>query len=232
MEIIDKILQDGEYVKEKTTKNTIYLHHTAGSHRADWTIDGWNRDRNSSKGRIRIATSFVIGGLDRNGSDKDGMDGKIYRAFDEDYWAYHLGLRAKNNKKLNQQSIGIEICNYGPLTKTKDGKYLNYVNSVIDESQVCDLGFNFRGFQYYQKYTDKQIQAVKDLMIFLGEKYGIDLRCGLAEYADQANGKGFEVNDHALNGDWGVWSHTSVRKDKFDVFPQPELITMLKSFNS
>ena len=128
MVIIDKILEDGEYVKEKTVKNTIYLHATAGSHRSDWTIDAWNKDRSSTKSRLRIATSFVIGGLDRNGSDKDVMDGKIYRAFDEDYWASQLGLKTANNTQLNKQSVGIEICNYGPLTKSKDGKFLTYVN--------------------------------------------------------------------------------------------------------
>ena len=228
MVIIDKILEDGEYVKEKTTKNTIYLHATAGSHRSDWTIDAWNKDRSSTKSRLRIATSFVIGGLDRNGSDKDAMDGKIYRAFDEDYWASHLGLKTANNTQLNKQSVGIEICNYGPLTKSKDGKFLTYVNSVIHESQVCDLGYKFRGFQYYHKYTDKQIESLKSLMLFLSQKYNIDLKCGLVERLDQPDA--FEVNQNALNGDYGVWSHSSVRKDKSDASPQPELITMLKGF--
>jgi hypothetical protein len=230
LEITDRILQDGEYVKEKAEKNIIFLHHTAGSHRADWTIDAWNRDRNSSNGRIRVATAFVVGGLDKNGTDKDGMDGKIFRAFDEDYWAYHLGLKTSNNTLLNKTSIGIEICNYGPLTKTSDGKYLTYVNSAVNESQVCDLGFDFKGYQYYQKYSDKQLESVRELMLYLNDKYGIELRCGLPEYAEEPNGEGFGLNDHALNGDWGVWSHTSVRTDKFDVYPQPELIQMLTSF--
>jgi hypothetical protein len=228
MEIINRILEDGEYVKEKTIKNTIYLHATAGSHRADFTIDAWNKDRSSTKSRLRIATSFVIGGLDRNGSDKDAMDGKIYRAFDEDYWASHLGLKTANNTQLNKQSVGIEICNYGPLTKSKDGKFLTYVNSLVPESQVCDLGYKFRGFQYYHKYTDKQIESLKNLMLFLSQKYNIDLRCGLFERLDRPDA--FEVNQNALNGDYGVWSHSSVRKDKSDVSPQPELITMLKGF--
>jgi hypothetical protein len=39
----------------------------------------------------------------------------------------------------------------------------------------------------------------------------------------------FEVNQNALNGDHGVWSHSSVRKDKSDVSPQPELIAMLRT---
>lgn len=229
LQIIDKILEKGEYVEEKTTKNTIYLHHTAGSHRADWTIDGWNKDRTATSSRLRVATAFVIGGLDRNGTDKDGMDGKVYRAYNEDFWASHLGLKTANNTALNKQSVGIEICNYGPLTKTKDGKYLTYVNSEVHPSQVCDLGFKFRGYQYYQKYTPKQIQSLKELLQFLSTKYGINLKAGLLQVIDKPNGAGFEINADALAGKAGVWSHSSVRKDKFDVFPQPELIAMLKS---
>jgi len=95
--IIDRILEKGEYVEEKATKTTIFLHHTASSHRADWTIDAWNKDRTSTKSRLRVATAFVIGGLDKVGSDKDAMDGKIYRAYNEDYWASHLGLKTANN---------------------------------------------------------------------------------------------------------------------------------------
>jgi hypothetical protein len=227
MEIVDKILQDGEYVKEKTAKNTIYLHHTAGSHMSNWTIDAWNKDRSSTNSRVRIATAFVIGGLDRVGSNKDSMNGKVYRAFDESFWASHLGLKTANNTQLNKQSIGIEICNYGPLTKTTDGKFLTYVNSMLDESQVCDLGFKFRGYQYYHKYTTAQIESLKNLMVYLSGKYGIDLRCGLVERLDRPDA--FEVNQNALNGDHGVWSHSSVRKDKSDVSPQPELIAMLRT---
>lgn len=229
IQIIDQILEKGEYYEEKITKNTIYLHHTAGSHRADWTINGWNKDRTSTSLRLKVATAFVIGGLDKQGSDKDGMDGKIYRAFNEDYWAHHLGLKTANNTVLNKQSVAIEICNYGPLTKTKDGKYLTYVNTEVHPSQVCDLGFKYRGFQYYQKYSTKQIQALKELLQHLSTKYKIDLKKGLLEVIDAPNGAGLDVNAKALAGTPGMWSHSSVRKDKFDIFPQPELIAMLKS---
>jgi hypothetical protein len=39
----------------------------------------------------------------------------------------------------------------------------------------------------------------------------------------------WEVNKDAMSGKAGVWAHVSCRKDKVDVFPQPELIDMLKS---
>ena len=227
--IIDKILEKGEYVEEKTSKNTIYLHHTAGSHRADWTIEGWNKDRTSTNSRLRVATAFVIGGPDRMGTDKDAMDGKVFRAYNEDFWASHLGLKTANNNQLNKQSIGIEICNYGYVTKSNSGVFLNYVNSEIAASQVCDLGYQFRGFRFHHKYSDKQITSLKELLLFLKGKYNIDLKKGLVPVLDLPQGKGFELNNDALAGNPGIWSHSSVRKDKFDVHPQEELIAMLKT---
>ncbi len=229
LQIIDKILEEGEYVAEKTIKNTIYLHHTAGSHRADWTIDNWNKDRTATKSRLRVATAFVIGGLDKTGSDKDGMDGKVYRAYNEDFWASHLGLKTTNNNQLNKQSIGIEICNYGPLSKTPAGKFLTYVSSEVNPSQVCNLGYLFRGSLYHHKYSNKQIDSLKELLLFLKGKYNIDLKKGLFPILDTPKAGGFEINNDALSGKPGVWSHTSVRKDKSDIHPQDELIAMLKT---
>jgi len=37
------------------------------------------------------------------------------------------------------------------------------------------------------------------------------------------------LNHNALEGHPGIWSHTSVRIDKSDIFPQPELLSMLRS---
>ena len=39
----------------------------------------------------------------------------------------------------------------------------------------------------------------------------------------------FEYNKLANHGGEGIWSHTNYRKDKFDVYPYPPLIEMLKS---
>ena len=40
----------------------------------------------------------------------------------------------------------------------------------------------------------------------------------------------FEFNEDAYYArQFGLWSHTNVRKDKFDCFPQKELVEMLKN---
>ena len=144
LEIYDNFLSEDEYYKKETNKNTIWLHHTAGGSRPDWTIGGWEKDfqkdedgnpkldSNGNALPLRVGTHFVIG---RKSSSTDFplWDGKVLRAFDERYWAYHLGISTKNSEQLNSRSIGIEICNYGPLTLGKDEKFYNYVNKIIEK---------------------------------------------------------------------------------------------------
>ena len=47
--------------------------------------------------------------------------------------------------------------------------------------------------------------------------------------ADRSDWGPFEFNKLANHGGVGIWSHTNYRKDKFDVYPYPPLIEMLKS---
>lgn len=218
-------LNDGEYVNIKTLKNKIVLHHTAGSHNPINTINGWNSDRTSNKNKIRVATSFIIGGKSTTDGNTD-YDGVIYQCFDDIYWAFHLGVK---NIDIEKTSIGIETCNYGYLNKTSAG-YLNYVNKIVPESDVCDLGGLFRGYRYYHKYTDNQLKSLKELILFLANKHNIDIQKGLISEIKKSNKfKAFAINNDALINKPGLYSHTNYRSDKFDMSPQDELIDMLLS---
>ncbi|MEP7129092.1 MAG: hypothetical protein ABI729_09505, partial [Chitinophagales bacterium] len=62
-------LNKGEYYEEVVKKKTIYLHHTAGGNRPDWTVAGWNADKTKKGEQLRVATAFVIGGIST--TDKD-----------------------------------------------------------------------------------------------------------------------------------------------------------------
>ena len=186
MDIKKIYLPDDEYFPEKTEKKSIVLHHTAGSHRPDWVVSAWDRDKTKGGKSLRVATHFVVGGK----STRDGnteWDGVIVEAFDLRYWEHHLGTKNTNNSLLNKQSIGIEICNYGPLTKTQDGEFFTYVNSKVPEKDVVDLGKNWRGFRYYQNYTDKQIESVKYIIETVSKKYSIDVCKGINELFEDYN---------------------------------------------
>jgi hypothetical protein len=272
-------LPEDEYFKNETKKTILVLHHTAGGHRPDWTISGWDKDKTSKNESIRIATSYVIGGKSLRDGNQD-FDGKIYEAFEDKYWAHHIGMKTSNNANVNKHSIGIEVCNYGPLTLTKDGKFLTYVNSVVPQSEVLDLGKPFRGYRYWHNYTQNQLESLEFLIKDIIQRHGINKELGLKEalnkkknlssmtvrqkqeflnnrgyvgmdgkklstdgvmggntkyaermYNDTKRGdiNGFEFNDLAVLGGHGIWSHTSYRKDKSDMYPHPKLIEILKN---
>lgn len=209
----------GSYYAEEIPKTTIYLHHTAGNADPAGVIKFWNSMAN------HVATAFVIGGNPRLNTSWN--DGDLYQCFSSKHWAYHLGLHEEtmppghvSNKIINAQAVAIEICNWGPLT-LRNGQYLTYLNGVIPAAEVTDLGTSYRGFQYWHKYTDAQLATVKLLLLYLTQKYNIPR----AYKGDRM----FTVIPEALGGnESGIWTHTSVRQDKTDCYPDPRLIAILK----
>lgn len=213
-------LSEGQYVNEDTKKLQIVLHHTAGNSSAPGTIKMWNADD-----RGRIATCVVISG---KGISKDTYDGEIAQAFSSKKWAYHLGIKpdvfranALPYRSLDPLAIGIEICNWGPLTLKNDGKFYNYVDRVVPKDQVCTLDKAYKGYTYYHAYTDAQIESVKQLLIYWNKVHGISLKYNEKDM--------WEVSKNALSAVPGVYTHNSYRKDKSDISPQPKMIAMLKS---
>lgn len=207
-----------QFIDQNSEKFQIYLHHTAGNSDPFGVFKDWKSNPE------KIATCVVIGGTPRKNSPFH--DGQIVQGFSSKKWAYHLGLREStfNNfnlpyMSLDRISIGIEICNWGQLTYN-EGKYYNWVGNPIPNEQVITLSTPFRGYRYFHNYTDKQIESVEKLLRYWGDVYDIPLT-----YKDNV----FEVNENALSGEPGVYTHCSVRYDKIDVYPHPKLIEMLKS---
>ena len=202
-------------------KEYIFLHHTAGWDNPFNTIDFWAGDKLG-----RVATHFVIGGINiKTNSNK--YDGTIVQCIPDNYWAYHLGGTPINGY-MHRHSIGIEICNFGALTY-KQGKFYTYVNTIVPENQVIELSNSFRGYKYWHKYTDNQIDSVNYLINKLSKQYNIDINNGLKERMLTMNEyAAFDYDPDIVAGKVkGVLSHTSVRKDKLDVSPQPKLVKMI-----
>lgn len=216
MVVNERLLTKGQYFDGPESKRTLILHHTAGSHRADWVVDGWNSNPE------KIGTAFVIGGLDTQGSDKDKMDGTIYRCMPETAWAWSLGLKWPNRTEIEKSNIGIELTSYGPVTLTREGEFITYVNRKIDKSQVVELKTPWRGFKYYHRYSNKQLDATKQLLVYLAKKYGVSM----SKRWDESS-FGLSADAKALKP--GLYTHCQYRQDKFDLSPQPELIAMLNS---
>jgi len=212
-------LSESQYLKEEALKTQIVLHHTAGNSSGPATIKMWNTDD-----RGRIATCVTISG---KGLSKDTFDGEICQAFSSKYWAYHLGIKGdvfRANgvpaKNLDKTSIGIEICSWGPLEKRGD-KFYNYVDREVLADQVTELATPYKGHKYYHRYTDAQIESVRQLLTYWKQLYNIDLT-----YRDVDM---WAVSKRALRGENGVYTHNSYRKDKSDIHPCPRMIAMLKT---
>ena len=199
---VNKQLDDTQYYQQQFIKKQIVLHHTVSNGNAENVISSW------SKTAERVGVAFVIDGK-----------GVVYAAFSSFYWAHHLGTHQVDNTKLNQQSIGIEICNWGQLTK-KDNKFFNYLNQEISSSDVVTYTTPFRGSCYYQKYNDAQLHSLSELLSYLCSSYFIP---------KSYNADMWEVSQNALSGKPGIYTHVSFRKDKSDCHPQKELIELLKA---
>lgn len=211
-------LTESEYVKTETKKDSVIIHHTAGGHNPVWTVNSWGND---SIGRI--ATAFTLGGRSISTKGDSSYDGVVVMAFEPKYWAWHLGVKGTKGK-LDKKSIGIEICNYGPITLGKDNKFYNYVKKPMPETDVYDLGVKWRGYRYFHKYTDLQIDSLRHLLGWISQEFGISLKKSTPWSIDS-----FDVSKEALSGSGGLWTHVNYRKDKSDCHPQPELIEMLNS---
>lgn len=212
-EIIQVDFPNDQYIRESYNKNQIVLHHTVSGQGVGGDLAWWRKTAS------RIGTAIIV-----------GWDGKIYQCFSSKYWAYHLGLRTSSNKALNKGSIGVEIDAWGGLVRTNRKWYpakwdtdlkkmvANTRVSPIQNVQVYPEGF--RGFYGFEKYTDEQIESVRQLLVFWNERYDIPL-----DYHEDM----WDYSENAMEGKKGIWTHVSYRKDKSDCHPQPELIEMLKS---
>jgi len=200
-------LNSNQFIKQVFDKTQIFLHYTAGGPSAKNVIDYWNSDE------PQIATAYLI----------DGNIAGIYECFNPDYWSYHLGIKGTKGR-LDKASIGIEICAYGPLVEKKGKFYAwpkNYSSVVIPNDRVCDLERDFRGFHHYHAFSDEQISALESLLSFLIKKYSIKIQKSF-------DLTWFDYNDSVIaNTTPGIWSHTTVRKDKYDLYPDVRITKML-----
>jgi N-acetyl-anhydromuramyl-L-alanine amidase AmpD len=212
---------DTQYVRERTEKKQIVLHHTVSGDSVNGDMSWWLHTKE------RVATAYVI-----------SREGHLHRCFDDAYWAYHLGLSnphfAKfgiSYRKLDPHTIGIELDSWGALVQHTDGKFypVTTQNGKVVPNLKCKAVPNiyeyctsqkYRGFQYFERYTTAQLETLKRLLHHLMEAHHI-----------AANFKSdiWNVTPRALMGWEGVFAHASYRQDKSDVHPQIELVNLLKA---
>jgi len=191
-------LREKEYFHHRYEKNLITLHHTVGGS-AKSTFNSWNQDNS------RVATPYII---DRAGA--------IYELFDPGLWAGHHGIK-HNINRLDKRSIGIELCNWGPLYK-KSGLIFNTYNHTY-HGDVYDCGDVYRHSRYYEPYSEAQINSLVNLVNHLFKQFPTIPR-------DTPESK--KTNVKRFKRYRGIIGHFHVRKDKSDVHPGFPWKTLVK----
>jgi len=203
----------------ETPKSQIYIHHTAGNQNVKRTIEIWNQ------GTSHVSTHYIT-----------NNSGEVEQLYIDEYWANHLGIKSSTfrnlgipYRNLNKYSLGIELSAFGGVT-LKNGVYRTIYNSTLPESEVGQpinangKPMTYKGYKYYQRYTNTQIANVKNVITGWMSKYSIPFNYDWDELFDPES-----LSKKAFRGEKGVYTHNSVRTGKQDVFPQKELIDMFKS---
>lgn len=216
LDIKDYYLPKREYINGKYNNDYIVLHHTAGYDNPKAVVDCWAKD---SLGRV--ATEFVIGGQ-RCTDGRSIYDGQIVRTYPEGNQGYHIGT--SGSSYMNIHSVGIELCNMGWV---KNGK--TYTGSIVRPDQIVSLKEPFRGYINWHKYATKQIEVLRDLLLYVANRDNIDLHTGIYKWIKTEGAmKAFDFHQDAYSGKVkGLITHANIRKSKYDVSPQPELIDMI-----
>jgi hypothetical protein len=189
-----------QYCQDIYEKRQIVLHHTVGSS-VEGAISEWKKTAD------RVATCIII--------DRAGIP---WQLFSSRYWAYHLKA---GNENLDKHSIAIELVNWGQLKPLQNGMFKNYYGkNIVTIAQYYPQAF--RGHNYFEKYTNAQIQTVGELILYWNKIYNIPL-----DYHEDM----WDISSAALNGTPGIWTHVSYRPApaKSDLHPQPEMIEMIRS---
>jgi hypothetical protein len=215
---------EDQYKPQGTDKGQIVLHHTVSGKSVEGVVYHWRSNGD------RVATSFVV-----------SRDGDVYQLYSTGFWGIHLFLndepfeimnaeyRAADNQIENigayragmeKASIGIEIDSWGGLVQKDDGSWWNYNKTVqVPDANVVLYPAGWRGYDAFEKYTDRQLEATAVILKALNTKWKIPLTY---------NEDMWDFSPNAMNKVNGVWTHVSFRKDKSDCHPQVQMIDMLK----
>jgi len=116
-------------------------------------------------------------------------NGEIYEVFDPKYWAFHLGLKGTGGA-VDKRSIGIEIASEGGLTH-------------------YDHGMPWRGYRFFDAYSDAQISAVIELINQICDQFKIPRHTPANHFGADDSYRQFA----------GILGHHHLRPDKSDIHP-------------
>ncbi|WP_158545468.1 N-acetylmuramoyl-L-alanine amidase [Bremerella cremea] len=141
--------------------SAIIMHFTAGGSQA--ATVGWFRNP-----KAKVSAHYVV-----------GRDGTVTQMVPLDQAAWHAGKSKIGDKTgVNSYSVGIEICNWGPLRQV-DGQFVNYTGRKYDGPTPVQS----EDGHYWEPYTDAQYATLLKLCEYLIDEYDITHITGHSDIA-------------------------------------------------
>jgi N-acetylmuramoyl-L-alanine amidase len=105
-----------------------------------------------------------------------GRNGEIVQMVPFNKKAWHAGTSEwKNQKGLNALSIGIELDNYGKLTRMADGSWQTYFNRKVPDSEVVIARHKHGGpMTGWHAYTEKQLDVLEEVSVAIFNHYKLE----------------------------------------------------------
>jgi len=157
--VIDKEtynLTDKNYYNVETNKKLIVLGNSLSD--KDNHIKGWE---NRMCGEYKKTSTYSI-----------FRNGDIYEHFNPKYYSNFIGI-----DKVDKKIISIIFENQGWLNKDlKNDRYFNWVGNIYKRNKSV-YEKRWRGFVYWDSYTNKQMKSCIFLIEHLCEKFNIEKKC-------------------------------------------------------
>lgn len=128
-----------------------------------WTAGGSGEQSVRVMERLGVSAHIVL--------DRDGV---IYQTAPFNHRCSHAGRsRWKGIRGLNSHSIGVEVANYGPLTRQGDGTFRNVYGGIYDGPKPIE-GFHENGsrqFEYWEPFSLSQKNVLEKMVRALRNRY-------------------------------------------------------------
>lgn len=150
------LLTDKNFIEKSTIKTQIVIGNSF-THNLKY-VNGWKKRQG---GNYKKTTTFSI--------DKKG---NIYQHFNDNFYSKTL-----NDINVDENIITITLENVGWLNKDllKD-RHIDWVGNIYKRrAKVIDK--RWRGFRYWEPYSNKQFNSCINLVTFLCDKHNINKKC-------------------------------------------------------
>ncbi len=149
-------ISDNNYHQKEYGKTQIVIGHTG---RKDMRhVNGWRHRRN---GKYKGGAAFTI--------DKDGT---VYQHYDPKYYTDFIGV------DQDKSNIPITLVNEGWFKLDRvNNVYIDWLGHTYSNKGVSVFERNWRGHEYWSKYTEEQMDSLKKLVLELCDRFEIKKEC-------------------------------------------------------